>query len=99
MDLHVHFESSMLTPAGYAAAMVPHGTTTVFADPHELGNGVGLAGVRYAVDASRGLPLRFVIQARSCVPPAPEWRHYPRSCRYWTANPADCPLCRHRARR
>jgi adenine deaminase len=71
MDLHVHFESSMLTPAGYAAAVVPHGTTTVFADPHELGNAVGLDGIRYAIDASRGLPLRFVIQAPSCVPPVP----------------------------
>jgi adenine deaminase len=71
MDLHVHFESSMLTPGAYAAAVVPHGTTTVFADPHELGNAAGLAGVRYAVEASRGLPLRYVIQAPSCVPPVP----------------------------
>jgi adenine deaminase len=71
MDLHVHFESSMLTPAGYAAAVVPRGTTTVFADPHELGNAVGMAGVRYAIDASRGLPLRYIIQAPSCVPPVP----------------------------
>lgn len=71
MDMHVHFESSMLTPAGYAAAVVPHGTTTVFADPHELANAVGLDGVRYAIDAARGLPLRYVIQAPSCVPPAP----------------------------
>jgi adenine deaminase len=60
----------MLTPAGYAAAVVPHGTTTVFADPHELANVAGLAGVGYAIDASRGLPLRFVFQAPSCVPPA-----------------------------
>lgn len=71
MDLHVHFESSMLTPAGYAAAVVPRGTTTVFADPHELANAAGLDGVRYAIDASAGLPLRYLIQAPSCVPPAP----------------------------
>jgi len=71
MDLHVHFESSMLTPRAYAEAVVPRGTTTVFADPHELGNVAGLSGVRYALDASRGLPLRFVIQAPSCVPPMP----------------------------
>jgi adenine deaminase len=50
---------------------VSRGTTTVFADPHELGNAVGLPGVQYAIDASRGLPLRFIIQAPSCVPPAP----------------------------
>ena len=71
MDLHVHFESSMLTPGAYAEAVCPRGTTTVFADPHELANVAGVAGVRYAVDASRGLPVRFIIQAPSCVPPQP----------------------------
>lgn len=71
MDLHVHFESSMLTPGGYAEAVCPRGTTTVFADPHELANVVGVAGVRYALEASRGLPVRFIIQAPSCVPPQP----------------------------
>lgn len=71
MDLHVHFESSMLTPGTYASAVCPRGTTTVFADPHELANVAGVAGVRYAVDASRGLPVRFIIQAPSCVPPQP----------------------------
>ncbi len=71
IDLHVHFESSMLTPGGYAEAVCPRGTTTVFADPHELANVAGVAGVRYAVEASRGLPVRFVVQAPSCVPPQP----------------------------
>lgn len=71
MDIHVHFESSMLTPAAYAEAVVPRGTTTVFADPHELANAAGLDGVRYAIDASAGLPLRYLVQAPSCVPPAP----------------------------
>jgi adenine deaminase len=71
IDLHVHFESSMLTPGAYAEAVCPRGTTTVFADPHELANVVGVAGVRYAVEASRDLPLRFVVQAPSCVPPQP----------------------------
>lgn len=71
VDLHVHFESSMLTPGGYAQAVLPRGTTTVFADPHELANVAGVAGVRYAVEASRDLPMRFVIQAPSCVPPQP----------------------------
>jgi len=69
IDTHLHFESSMLTPGGYAAAVLPHGTTTVFCDPHELGNVAGVEGVRYAVEASRGLPVRFVVQAPSCVPP------------------------------
>jgi adenine deaminase len=71
MDLHVHFESSMLTPGTYAEAVCPRGTTTVFADPHELANVAGVDGVRYALDASRGLPVRFIIQAPSCVPPQP----------------------------
>jgi adenine deaminase len=71
IDLHVHFESSMLTPGGYAEAVCPRGTTTVFADPHELANVAGVAGVRYAVEASRGLPVRFIVQAPSCVPPQP----------------------------
>ncbi len=71
MDLHVHFESSMLTPGAYASAVCPRGTTTVFADPHELANVAGVAGVRYATDASRGVPVRFIIQAPSCVPPQP----------------------------
>jgi adenine deaminase len=69
--MHVHFESSMLTPGGYAQAVCPRGTTTVFVDPHELANVAGVAGVRYTVEASRGLPVRFVVQAPSCVPPQP----------------------------
>jgi len=71
VDMHVHFESSMLTPGGYAEAVCPRGTTTVFVDPHELANVSGVAGVRYAVEASRGLPVRFIVQAPSCVPPQP----------------------------
>ncbi|HEV7524898.1 MAG TPA: adenine deaminase C-terminal domain-containing protein [Acidimicrobiia bacterium] len=71
IDMHVHFESSMLTPGGYTEAVLPRGTTTVFVDPHELANVAGVAGVRYAVEASRGLPLRFIVQAPSCVPPQP----------------------------
>lgn len=71
IDMHVHFESSMLTPAAYAEAVCPRGTTTVFCDPHELANVAGVEGVRYAVEASRGLPVRFIVQAPSCVPPQP----------------------------
>jgi adenine deaminase len=71
IDMHVHFESSMLTPGAYAAAVAPRGTTTVFCDPHELANVAGVDGVRYAIDASRGLPVRFIVQAPSCVPPQP----------------------------
>jgi adenine deaminase len=71
IDMHVHFESSMLTPGAYAEAVCPRGTTTVFCDPHELANVCGVDGVRYTVEASRGLPVRFIVQAPSCVPPIP----------------------------
>lgn len=71
IDGHVHFESSHMLPHHYASVVVPQGTTTIFCDPHELANVLGLDGVRYAVRASRGLPLRFIVQASSCVPAAP----------------------------
>src|ERR1700737_4313440 len=71
IDLHVHFESSMLTPGGHAGAVCPRRTTTVFADPHELADVASEAGVHYGVEASRGLHVRFVVQAPSCVPPQP----------------------------
>ncbi len=71
VDSHVHFESSHMAPADYAAVVVPHGTTTAVWDPHELANVAGIAGVRWAVEASRGLPLRVLVAAPSCVPSAP----------------------------
>lgn len=71
IDAHVHFESSHMLPHHYASVVVPQGTTTIFCDPHELANVLGVAGVRWAVEATRGLPLRFVVQASSCVPAAP----------------------------
>ncbi|MEF2071573.1 adenine deaminase [Consotaella aegiceratis] len=71
IDTHMHIESSMVTPAGYARAVVPRGVTTIVWDPHEFGNVSGLHGVRWAVEASRGLPLRVVPLAPSCVPSAP----------------------------
>jgi adenine deaminase len=71
IDGHVHFESSHMVPHHYASVVVPQGTTTIFCDPHELANVLGTAGARYAVEASRGLPLRFIVQASSCVPAAP----------------------------
>ena len=70
IDTHVHFESSHMLPAHYAQQVVAQGTTTIFCDPHELANVHGLAGMRYAVEASRGLPLRFLFAAPSCVPSA-----------------------------
>ncbi|SEI06312.1 Adenine deaminase [Rhizobium tibeticum] len=71
IDTHMHIESSMVTPAEYAAAVVPRGVTTIVWDPHEFGNVHGLDGVRWAIEASRGLPLRTIVLAPSCVPSAP----------------------------
>jgi len=68
IDMHVHIESSHLLPHHYAEQVVSQGTTTVFWDPHELANVLGVAGVRYAVEASRNLPLRVICQASSSVP-------------------------------
>jgi adenine deaminase len=71
IDMHMHIESSMVTPATYAGAVVPRGVTTIVWDPHEFGNVLGLKGVEWALQASRDLPLRVVMLAPSCVPSAP----------------------------
>ncbi len=71
IDSHLHYESSFMAPADYAAAVVPRGTTTCVWDPHELANVLGLPGVRWAIEASRDLPLRSLVAAPSCVPSAP----------------------------
>lgn len=71
IDTHMHIESSMVTPAEYAAAVVPRGVTTVVWDPHEFANACGLAGVEYAIAAGRALPLRCLTLAPTCVPSAP----------------------------
>ena len=68
IDSHVHIESSMLTPAEFARAALPHGTTAVVADPHEIANVLGKKGVRYMLDATEGLPLDFYFMLPSCVP-------------------------------
>ncbi len=71
IDAHMHIESSQLTPAEFACAVLPHGTTTVMADPHEIANVLGLVGIRYMLDATEGLPLRVFFMVPSCVPATP----------------------------
>lgn len=71
IDTHVHIESSHLPPERYAEIVVAQGTTTVFWDPHELANVLGVDGVRYAVESSRDLPLRVICAAPSSVPSTP----------------------------
>lgn len=71
IDSHVHLESSLLTPAEFAKAALPHGTTAVVADPHEITNVLGKKGITYILKASKGLPLDFYFMLPSCVPATP----------------------------
>lgn len=68
IDAHMHIESSLLTPRRFAQSVLPHGTTAVLADPHEIGNVLGEAGVRWMIEASRGLPLEVFTAIPSCIP-------------------------------
>ena len=71
IDGHVHIESSMLCPARFAELVLPFGTTTVMADPHEIANVKGMDGIRYMLEASRDLPLDVRVMLPSCVPALP----------------------------
>lgn len=71
IETHLHIESSMLTPNEFAKCVVPHGTTTVVLDPHEIGNALGEKGLELLLDLSENQPLRFLIEIPSCVPAAP----------------------------
>jgi adenine deaminase len=71
IDSHMHIESSMMTPANFAAAVLPLGTTSIAADPHEIANVLGERGVQLLCDRSQGLPLHVHVMAPSTVPSAP----------------------------
>ena len=71
IDGHCHIESTMLTPEGFAELVLPRGTTAVFADPHEIANTSGMAGLEYMHRASRSLPMDVFLNAPSCVPASP----------------------------
>lgn len=68
IDAHIHLESSMVTPAEFAKAVVAHGTTTVITDPHEITNVMGIDGVEYMIQASQNLPIDIHFMMPSCVP-------------------------------
>ncbi|HSM40570.1 MAG TPA: adenine deaminase [Afifellaceae bacterium] len=70
-DGHMHVESGMVTVTEFARAVIPHGTTSMFIDPHEIGNVLGLPGVRLMHDEAAGLPVNVFVQMPSCVPSAP----------------------------
>ena len=68
IDAHIHLESSMVTPAEFAKAVVAHGTTTVITDPHEIANVMGIDGVEYMIQTSQNLPIDVHFMMPSCVP-------------------------------
>ena len=71
IDGHIHIESTMLTPPELAKAVLPHGTTAIIADPHEIANVCGTKGIDFMLKMSEGLPLSVFINIPSCVPATP----------------------------
>ena len=71
IDAHIHLESSMVSPAEFARAVVRHGTTTVITDPHEIANVMGVDGIRYMLEATEDLPVDVHFMLPSCVPATP----------------------------
>src|SRR4051794_40094076 len=68
IDGHVHIESSMVTPNGFAKVLLTHGVTTAITDPHEIANVLGAEGIQYMLDSSENLPFDFYFMLPSCVP-------------------------------
>lgn len=71
IDSHVHVESSMLIPSEFARLAVAHGTVATVSDPHEIGNVLGVEGVRFMINNGRKVPFKFYFGAPSCVPATP----------------------------
>jgi adenine deaminase len=70
-DAHMHVESGMVTVTEFARAVIPHGTTSMFIDPHEIANVLGMPGVKLMHDEATALPINIYVQMPSCVPSAP----------------------------
>ena len=68
IDAHIHIESSLLTPSNFAKAVVPFGTTSVIADPHEIANVCGNKGIDFMIEDGKEVPFDFYFSAPSCVP-------------------------------
>ena len=71
VDAHIHLESSLVSPKEFAKAVLPHGTTTVITDPHEIANVMGTDGIEYMLQATEDLPLDVRFMLPSCVPATP----------------------------
>ena len=72
IDAHVHIESSLLTPKEYTRLVATHGTTTVIADPHEIANVAGVAGIEFMMREARDTPIDILFMLPSCVPATPQ---------------------------
>ena len=68
IDAHIHVESSMLVPSEFAKLAVTHGTVATVSDPHEIGNVLGIAGVKFMIENGEKVPFKFFFGAPSCVP-------------------------------
>ncbi|MCI2058565.1 MAG: adenine deaminase [Oscillibacter sp.] len=71
LDAHIHLESSLVSPKEFVKAVLPHGTTTVVTDPHEIANVMGTDGIEYMLEATEGLPVDVRFMLSSCVPATP----------------------------
>lgn len=71
IDAHIHLESSLVTPAEFARAVLPHGTVAVVTDPHEIANVMGIDGISYMLQSTEGLPVAVYVMLPSCVPATP----------------------------
>ena len=71
IDAHIHLESSLVSPREFVRATLPHGTTTVITDPHEITNVMGTDGIDYMFQATEGLPIDVRFMLPSCVPATP----------------------------
>lgn len=71
IEAHTHVEDALLVPGEFARALAPHGTTTCISDPHEIANVSGMVGMRWMLEAAKGIPLRLMFTLPSCVPASP----------------------------
>ena len=85
LDAHIHLESSLVSPTEFVKAVLPHGTTTVVTDPHEIANVMGTDGIEYMLQATEDLPVDVRFMLPSCVPATP------RTFRATTSTPTSPP--------
>lgn len=88
IDAHIHLESSLVSPAEFARAVIPHGTTAVITDPHEITNVMGTDGIDYMLCATEGLPL----DTHFMIPSASRRRRWMKAARIWTTGTSTASL-------